>query len=136
MAADRRVTEREHELREREQAFDLAVNERDRQLKDLETRGAKRFAVSAVAGFSLGAGLAYLAHDEIAMQFGKGTLPAVMALPVTGGLVFWQAQKYFKKNRKVPVTTRIGTYAGALGTLIVGGYLGYEDYVAMNPPKK
>jgi hypothetical protein len=140
-ASTLRVLEKTEEARKlkadldrREREFEAAIAERDSEIREMQTAGVQKIAIAGAVGFGVGGGLAYILHDEVATQFGKGTPLALGLLPAVGLALLAGTKKIFKPSKKVDTSqARAGSYGAALGLVLVGGFLSYEDYQASLP---
>ena len=119
------------DLRKAEQDFDEKVNVLERRFREGMSTGLQEAAMAGAIGFGVGGGLAYMLHDKIATYFGKGSWPAMLALPVTGIALVAATPGIMKDPAKKPgenASERAGVYGAGLGLAMVGGYLSYQDY--------
>jgi hypothetical protein len=121
------------EARAAESEFETKVLTLEGKMKEMMTTGVESAAFSGALGFGLGGAIAFIAHDQVASYFGKGSWPALLTLPGAGLLVLAVTPSFFKDKKKGSgenATTRAASYGTALGLLGVGGYFSYQDYMA------
>lgn len=127
------VAKTRQELRHAESSFEEKIATMDRRLKEANTAGIESAAMAGALGFGAGGGAAFLLHDQVASYFGKGSWPALLALPAAGIGMIAITPSLFKDKKSAPgenAAVRSAAYGGGLGLATVGGYFSYQDYSA------